>query len=85
MHNAETLKALQKIYPTGAADQKHPKPPRINSLQVTRATMSQVIKSFPPGSSGGPDRLTPQHIKDMTYDEVNSLLVEVFTDFVNLL
>ena len=47
--------------------------------------MSQVIKSFPPGSSGGPNRLTPQHIKDMTSDETNILLVEVITDFVNLL
>ena len=55
------------------------------SLPVTSATVSQVIKSFPSGSSGGPDGLTPQHIRDMTRDETNSLLVEVITDFVNQL
>ena len=38
MHNAETLEALRKIHPTGAAHQKHPKSPHMNSLQVTRAT-----------------------------------------------
>ena len=59
MHNADTLKTLRKIHPTGAVDQKHPKPPHMNSLQVMRVTESQVIKSFPPGSSGGPNGLTP--------------------------
>ena len=85
MHNAETIEALRKIHPTGAADQKHPKPPHMNSLQVTRATVSQVIMFSPHGSSVGHDGLTPQHIKDMTCNETNSLLVEVITDFVNLL
>ena len=85
MHNAETMEALRKIHPTGAADQKHPKPPHMNSLQVTRATVSQVIIFFPPGSSIGHDGLTPQHIKDMTCDETHSLLVELITDFVSLL
>ena len=85
IHNVETLEALRKIHATSAADQKHPKPPHMNSLLVTRATMSQVTKSFPPGSIGGPDGLTPHHIKDMTCDETNSLLIEVITDFVNLI
>ena len=45
------------------------------------ATLSPVIKSFPPGSFGGSDG----HIEDLIYDETNSLLVEVITDFDNLL
>ena len=36
IQNAETLKALQQIHPTSAADQKHPKPANMNSLQVLR-------------------------------------------------
>ena len=83
-HNAETLQTLQRIRPTSAADQKHLKPSYMNLLQVTRATVSQVIKSFLPGSTGGSDELTPQQIKDMTRDETNLLMVEVITDFVNL-
>ena len=42
------LDALRKIHLTGAVDQKHPKPPYINSLQVTCAIVSPVIQSFPP-------------------------------------
>ena len=57
----------------------------MNSLQVTRATVSQVIQSSPPGFSGRPDELMPQHIKNITCDEANSLLVELITDFINLL
>ena len=82
MYNAKTLR---KIHPISAADQKHPKLPHMNSLEVTRATVSQVIKSFLSGSSGGPNGLKPQNIKDMTCNDTNSLLVKVITDFFNLL
>ena len=47
IHNEETLEAQRKIHPKITADQKHPKQPHMNSLQVTHAIESQVIKSFP--------------------------------------
>ena len=34
MHNAETLEALQKIHPTDAADQTHPKPSHMNHFKL---------------------------------------------------
>ena len=33
--------------------------------QVNELDVAWEIKSFPNGSAGGPDRLRPQHIKDM--------------------
>jgi len=41
--------------------------------------------SFPLGSSGGPDGLTPQHIIDLLSGATDDSFQQVLVDFVNLL
>ena len=44
------------------------------------------MRSFPAGSSGGPDGLKPVHLSDMlTCQEVKHELIAVVTDLLNLL
>ena len=38
--------------------------------------MAQAIRSFPNGSTGGPDGLRPQHLKDMTGPSSGSALAQ---------
>ena len=48
--------------------------------------MLKCIKSFPPGSSGGPDGLKPQHIKDLTQEslgEDSTNLLDTLAEFFN--
>ena len=60
-------------------EDKHPKPPEdtvmppfnpLPGVVCNRRSVLEGIRSFPPGSSGGPDRLKPQHLKDMTEDSL---------------
>ena len=60
-------------------EDKHPKPPDdtvmppfnpLPGVVCDRRSVLEGIRSFPPGSSGGPDRLKPQHLKDMTEDSL---------------
>ena len=37
------------------------------------------------GSSDGPDGVTPQHLRDLINNNVNVMLLQTITDFVNLL
>ena len=50
---------------------------------VTKHDVLAAIKSFPAGSSGGPDGLRPQHLKDLTNKQVGETLLDSITDFVN--
>jgi len=42
------------------------------------------LRSFRPGSAGGPDGLKPQHILDMVQGDVSSSWSSALLDFVNL-
>ena len=75
---------------------KHPRPAAYNHLprddnlhkpvQVTEADILQAIRSFPAGSSGGPDGLRPQHVLELaSYKEIGTGLVSSITAFTNLL
>ena len=44
-----------------------------------------AIKSFPPGSSGGPDGLRPQHLKDLTEKQVGGTLLASLTNLTNFI
>ena len=72
----------------------HPRPVAYNNLrlddnqhkplQVTEADILQAIRSFPAGSSGGPDGLRPQHIVELaTCKEIGTDLVSSITAFTN--
>ena len=53
-------------------------------LQIKYSAVRRAILSFPPGSSGGIDGLTPQHLRDMIAVEgQNSSLLRNITSFIN--
>ena len=56
------------------------------SILVGREDVKRAIESFPLGSSGGPDSLLPQHLKDMTAEslcEPAYKLVDALVEFNN--
>ena len=58
----------------------------IHSSLVGREDVKRSIESFPPGSSGGPDGLLPQHLKDMTAESLGEpayKLVDALVEFNN--
>ena len=54
-------------------------------LTVLETHVSKAIISFPAGSAGGPDGLSPQHLKDLiNCREAGSDLITALTAFVNM-
>ena len=59
-------------------EKKHPKPPndtkipinQLPSVLCDRKSVLKCIRSFPPGSNGGPDGLKPQILKDLSQDSL---------------
>lgn len=76
--------------------ERHPQPPfdrrsaqspdNVAAIQVTESEVMKSIRSFPAGSSGGPDGVRPQHILDLVNSrESGSALLTSLTAFVNSL
>ena len=63
--NSNTLSALQASHPAPHPDSTIPAPLQVNPVQVDLPDVASAIRSFPSGSVGGPDRLRPEHLKDM--------------------
>ena len=89
--NSSTLSALRE---------KHPLPHRdsaelptsagsdVSPIQVSAEEVAKAINSFPCGSSGGPDGLHPQHLKDMTGSSAaggGQMLLQSLTYFINFI
>lgn len=56
------------------------------NLLVGESDVRKALQSFPAGSSGGPDGLRPQHVKDMVNcREAGTELLTALTAFVNML
>ena len=56
------------------------------SLILIGEDVADAVRSFPAGSSGGPDGLKPIHLSDMMgCQEVKHELIAVVTEFLNLL
>ena len=56
------------------------------SLQVSIDEVSKATRSFPTGSSGGPDGIRPQHISDLlNCRESGTTLLSSITSFINTL
>ena len=54
--------------------------------RLTPQIVARAIRSFPNGSAGGPDRLLPQHLKDLSSTsngEAGARLLQAITDFAN--
>ena len=84
-----TLLKLQEKHPESHPDTQLPPPPdQSNNAHfiATREDIKSAIKSFRNGSGGGPDRLLPQHLKDLTSDQLGGVaisLLDALTDFIN--
>ena len=63
--NSVTFAALQDKHTEPHCDTVIPPPPGPYPLQVEPMSVARAVRSFPNGSAGGPDRLRPQHLKDM--------------------
>ena len=83
-----TLKALETKHPGPAPDRRPPCDPQDNShftpVQISSQDLHKALRSFPPGSSGGPDGLTPQHIHDLLTGATDNNLQQALVDWVNL-
>ena len=82
-----TLDALRQRHPAAPSDRAAPPDPSLlGAAQVTEEHITKAVRSFPAGSSGGPDGLRPQHLVDMvTCVVAGPALVTALTSFVNLL
>ena len=85
-----TLHKLQEKHPDSHPNSLLPPPPENTNntphLIATREDTKQGIRSFRNGSGGGPDRLLPQHLKDLTSDQLGGVavdLLDALTDFIN--
>ena len=85
-NNISTLSALQQKHPTAPSDRKmpnDPSEPRFTPLQIDITDVRKALQTFPAGSSGGPDGITPQHLKDLMTDKTDNKLTVALRDFVN--
>ena len=79
-----SYQAILAKHPPAPLDRRTPSPIIAEPLTVSADEVLGAIRSFPPGSAGGPDGLRPQHLKDMTDRQVGSTLIESLTCFINL-
>ena len=80
------LAAMQARHPPAPFDKvSAPDPRSFASLQLTETEVLKAIRSFPAGSSGGPDGLQPQHLLEMVACQANGAnLLSAVTGFVNM-
>ena len=91
-NNPDTLQKLQDKHQDIHPERQLPPAPEIDDAElmipvVTQEDVKLAIKSFRNGSGSGPDRLLPQHLKDMTsipQGEAADNLIEAITDFLNV-
>ena len=86
MPSLESLAKLQDKHPPAATDRLQlPQPESFPSLIVGESDVLNAVRSFPAGSSGGPDGFRPQHLVDLVNcPEASSELISALTAFVNL-
>ena len=72
-HSPATLESLRKKHPTPHPDRSFIPTPDADmfSVSITAEAVRRAIVSFPNGSAGGPDGLSPQHLKDLTGPSAN--------------
>ena len=58
---------------------------RFEPLQVSADEVKKVLHIFPLGSSGGPDGLTAQHLKDLLAEASDDKLLGSITQLINLM
>ena len=67
--NEEKYLALQAKHPAPHPNTHIPPPPPTPDFpELPAGVVMATIRSFPNGSAGGPDKLKPQHPKDLVHD-----------------
>ena len=87
-YNSEkTFIKLKERHPAAANDRVHYKDPLgTSALLVSDKEILKAIRSFPAGSSGGPESLRPKHIIDLVRCKTpGHELLSAFTYFINML
>ena len=89
--NAETNATLQAKHPSTPSNRRPQCLPssstRFEPVQVSAVDIKNAVRTFPSGSTGGPDGVSPQHLKDMLSQangEIGPLHIEL-CNFVNVL
>ena len=82
-----TYTKLQERHPTQSPDRLPvPDPRDVVAIHVSEEDVLSAVRTFPPGSSGGPDGLRPQHLLDLvSCRESGPALLTSLTAFVNML
>ena len=82
----KSLNALREKHPPASSDLSDlPSPQSDQCLSVNESEVCKAVLKFPAGSSGGPDGLRPQHIRDMPLcQESGAEFLSALTDFVNI-
>ena len=85
--SSEATSQLQAKHPAAHPDRKpFQDPSNFTTLSVTEDQVWKALRSFPAGSSGGPDGFRPQHLVNLaSCREGGRELVTNLTAFVNLL
>ena len=89
--NSSTLSALRESHPLphrDSAELPTSAGSDVSPIQVSAEEVVKAISSFPCGSSGGPDGLRPQHVKDMTERFAaggGQMLLQSRTSFINFI
>ena len=85
--NEETFKELCLKHPPGVQlNSSISSQESIGHLEVTEAEVLKAIRSFPSGSSGGPDGIRPQHVLQLVTCPVQGReALTAITSFTNLL
>ena len=78
---------MQSRHPPAASDRvPTPDSSSFASLQITESEVLKAVKSFPAGSSGGPDCFRPQHLLELVTCQSNGpALLSALTVFINLI
>ena len=85
-NSPSVIAALKSKHPSAPLDRRNY--PIVNpagaSVSVAAAQVSKAVLSFPAGSAGGPDGLSPQHVKDVIRVEgPTGVLALRLSDFTN--
>jgi len=56
--------------------------PRFEALQVAKEDVMRALGTFPLGSSGGPDGITPQHIRNLLTGSTDDSLQQAMVNLM---
>lgn len=83
----EVFEKLINKHPSRHPNSTLPDPPgNMSSIEIGRDDVKKAIKSFKNGSAGGPDGILPQHIKDLTCENIGQPalnLLDILVNFIN--